>query len=130
MIVLRRNRTCALVTLAVGALCVLVAWLVVGGAGPVSALLGLVMVLVFFLAGAVPLLVVGDGSQSGFAFLVLAMTYVLRILLGVVVYVAATRSPAIDRQAVGLTVIVCALAWVNTQVVLGLSRRHQPTLDV
>jgi hypothetical protein len=89
-----------------------------------------VMVLVFFTAGSLPLVIAGDGGRSGFAFLVLAMTYVLRILLGVVVYVVATRSPSIDRQAVGLTVIVCALAWVNTQVVLGLSRRHQPTLDV
>ena len=130
MILLRRNRTCALVTLAVGVLCVLVSWIAVGNDGPASALLGLVMVLVWFLAGAVPLLVVGDGSQSGFAYLVLAMTYVLRILLGVVVYVVATGSSAIDRQVVGLTVIVCALTWVNTQVVLGLSRKHQPTLDV
>ena len=127
---LRRNRTSALVTLGVGVLCVLVSWVAVGSDGPGSALLGVTMVLVFFLAGAVPLLVVGDGRQSGFAYLVLAMTYVLRILLGVVVYVVATRSPSIDRQVVGLTVIVCALAWVNTQVVLGLSRRHQPTLDV
>ena len=130
MILRRRNRTCALVTLAVGALCVLVAWAAVGSHGPGSALLGLVMVLVFFSAGTLPLLVVGDATQSGFAFLVLAMTYILRILLGVVVYVVAIRSPAIDRQVVGLTVIVCALAWVNTQVVLGLSRGHQPTLDV
>lgn len=130
MILVRRNRACALVTLAVGALCVLVSWFAVGGHGPGSALLGVVMVLVFFSAGSLPLAIAGDGSKSGFAFLVLAMTYVLRILLGVVVYVVATRSPSIDRQAVGLTVIVCALAWVNTQVVLGLSRRHQPTLDV
>lgn len=130
MIVLRRNRTSALVTLAVGVVCLLISWLSVGRDGPGSALLGVAMVLVFFLAGGVPLLLVGDGSRSGFAYLVLAMTYVLRILLGVVVYVVATRSPSIDRQVVGLTVIVCALAWVNTQVVLGLSRRHQPTLDV
>lgn len=130
MILRRRNRACALVTLAVGTLCVLVAWIAVGSNGPGSALLGVVMVLVFFSAGSLPLAIAGDGSRSGFAFLVLAMTYVLRILLGVVVYVIATRSPSIDRQAVGLTVIVCALAWVNTQVVMGLSRRHQPTLDV
>ena len=54
----------------------------------------------------------------------------LAILLGVVVYVIASDSPSIDRQAVGITVIACALAWVNTQVVLGLSRKHQPTLEV
>jgi ATP synthase protein I len=130
VILVRRNRVCALVTLAVGALCVLVSWAAVGNQGPASAFLGLVMVLVFFSVGAIPLAVVGDGSSSGFAFMVLAMTYVLRILLGVVVYVIASDSPSIDRQAVGLTVIACALAWVNTQVVLGLSRKHQPTLEV
>lgn len=130
MILVRRNRVCALVTLAVGALCVLVSWVAVGSQGPVSAFLGVVMVLVFFSVGSIPLAVAGDGSRSGFAFMVLAMTYVLRILLGVVVYVVASDSPSIDRQAVGLTVIACALAWVNTQVVLGLSRKHQPTLEV
>ena len=130
MILVRRNRVCALVTLAVGALCVLVSWAAVGSQGPGSALLGLVMVLVFFSVGTIPLAVAGDGTRSGFAFMVLAMTYVLRILLGVVVYVIASASPSIDRQAVGLTVIACALAWVNTQVVLGLSRKHQPTLEV
>jgi len=55
---------------------------------------------------------------------------VLRILLGVVVYAVASSSDAVDSQVVGITVIGCALVWVNTQVFLGLSRRHQPTLEL
>jgi ATP synthase protein I len=127
-----RNRLAALATSAAGLLAVLVSWAAVGDHGPLSALLGLVMVLAFFSAGTLPFVVAGDGTggRSGLAFLVLGMTYVLRILAGVVVYQVATRSDAVDSTVVGLTVISCALVWVNTQVVVGLSRRHQPTLDV
>ena len=125
-----RNRTAALVTTLAGLVAVLVAWAAVGRDGPGSALLGLVMVLVFFSAGTLPFLVAGDGTRSGLAFLVLGMTYVLRILLGVAVYAVATSSDRVDRVVVGLTVIGCALVWVNTQVVVGVSRRHQPTLDL
>lgn len=126
----RRNRVAALVTLGVGIVCALVAWALVGTAGLGSSALGTVLVLAFFSAGMLPFLVAGDGSQAGLAFLVLGMTYVLRVLLGAVVYVAADRVEGVSSKAVGLTVIACALAWLNTQVLLGLSRRHQPVLDV
>lgn len=125
-----RTGLSALVTSAAGTVCVLVALLTDGGDSAVSALLGLAMVLAFFGAGVVPFLVVGDGTRAALAFLVLGMTYVLRILLGVVVYALATSWAPLDRTATGVTVIVCALAWLNTQVALGLSRRHRPTLDV
>ena len=64
------------------------------------------------------------------AFLVLGMTYLLRILLGVLIWALAVESPRIDRVVVGVTVIACALVWVNTQVVVGLSRRNQPPLEL
>jgi hypothetical protein len=104
----------------------------VGSRGPGSALLGVIMVLVFFGAGSLPFVVAGDGTQgrSGFAFLVLGMTYVLRILLGVGVYVVASESDSVNSTVVGLTVIGCALVWTNTQLFLGLSRRHRPTLEL
>jgi ATP synthase protein I len=128
----RRNRTAALATAVAGAVAVLVSWAAVGAHGPGSALLGVVMVLVFFGAGSLPFVVAGDGSgaRSGLAFLVLGMTYVLRILLGVAVYVVASEASWVDSTVVGLTVIGCALVWTNTQLVLGLSRRHRPTLDL
>lgn len=128
----QRNRTAAATTALAGLLAVLVSWAAVGSSGPGSALLGAVMVLAFFGAGALPFVVAGDGTQgrSGFAFLVLGMTYVLRILLGVAVYTVASESDAVDSEVVGLTVIACALVWTNTQLFLGLSRRHRPTLDL
>ena len=128
----RRNRTAALTTAAAGGVAVLVSWAAVGASGPGSALLGATMVLVFFGAGSLPFVVAGDGSggRSGLAFLVLGMTYVLRILLGVAVYVVASEASWVDTRVVGLTVIGCALVWTNTQLFLGLSRRHRPTLDV
>lgn len=128
----RRNRTAALVTGAAGLVAVLAAWLAVGAQGPLSALLGLLMVLVFFAAGSLPFAVLGDGAggRSGLAFAVLGMTYLLRVVAGVAVYAAAATSPSVDTGVVGLTVIGCALIWVNTQVVLGLSRRQQPGLEL
>jgi hypothetical protein len=86
-------------------------------------------VLVFFGMGSLPLLVVGEG-RNGLAWIVLGLGYVLRILVGVVVWAVAVSSDAIDRKAVGLTVIGCALVWLNTQLLLGLSRRHRAPLDV
>ncbi|MGZ6792076.1 MAG: hypothetical protein ACXVFV_03915 [Mycobacteriales bacterium] len=128
----RRNRVAALATAAAGVVAVLVAWAAVGAHGPLSALLGAVMVLAFFSAGTLPFAVAGDGTRgrSGLAFLVLGMTYVLRILAGVVVYQVATRSDAVDSKVVGLSVIGCALVWTNAQLVVGLRRRSQPTLDL
>lgn len=127
-----RNRIAALVTAAAGIVAVLVSWVAVGSQGPLSALVGATLVLVFFSAGSLPFAVLGDGTagRSGLAFLVLGMTYVLRILLGVVVYQVATRASGIDTTVVGLTIIGCALAWTNTQLVVGLQRRNQPTLEV
>ncbi|MCW2674945.1 MAG: synthase protein [Frankiales bacterium] len=126
---IRTSRTAALATLGAGLLAVLVAWLAVGAHGPLSAGLGTAIVLVFFGMGSLPLLVVGEG-RNGLAWIVLGLGYVLRILVGVVVWAVAVSSDAIDRKAVGLTVIGCALVWLNTQLLLGLSRRHRAPLDV
>jgi hypothetical protein len=123
------SRLALLTTSVAGLLAVVVAWIVVGSHGPLSALLGVGMVIGFFSASGLPFLFAREVG-AGFAFLVLGMGYVLRILLGVVIYAVAVSSDAIDRQVVGLTVIGCALVWVNTQVVHGLSRRNQPTLDL
>jgi ATP synthase protein I len=128
-VLVRTSRTAALATLGAGLLAVLVAWLAVGAHGPLSAGLGTAIVLVFFGMGSLPLLVVGEG-RNGLAWIVLGLGYVLRILVGVVVWAVAVSSDAIDRKAVGLTVIGCALVWLNTQLLLGLSRRHRAPLDV
>jgi ATP synthase protein I len=125
----RTTRPAAVATLAAGVVAVLVAWAAVGAHGPLSAVLGTVIVLAFFGLGAVPLVLVGKGA-NGLAWMALGLGYVLRILVGVVVYAVAVSSDTIDRSAVGLTVIACALVWLNTQLVVGLRRRNQPTLDL
>ena len=125
----RASRPAALATLVTGLLAVLVAWVAVGAHGPLSALLGTAIALVFFGMGALPLLVAGEGG-NGVAWVLLGLGYVLRILLGVVVYAVAVSSAAIDRSVVGLTVIACALVWLNTQLVWSLRRRNRPTLDL
>jgi ATP synthase protein I len=125
-----RTRTAALATLGAGLVAMSVAWLAVGSEGPLSALLGTGIVLAFFGMGTLPLAVVGEDGRNGLAWILLALGYVLRIMVGVVVYAVAVSSDAIDRQAVGITVIACALVWLNTQVLLGLSKKHRPTLDL
>jgi hypothetical protein len=128
----RRNRVAALVTCAVGAAGTAVAALTHGTDGVWSALLALVLVLVFFSVGSLPFAVAGDAQRgrSFLAFLVLGFTYVLRLMVGVVVYAVATSSADLDRRVIGLSIIACALGWTGAHVVLGVSRRHAPHLDV
>ena len=125
----KASRPAALTTLVAGLLAVLVSWLAVGSHGPVSALLGTAIALVFFGLGALPLLVAGDG-MNGVAWGLLGLGYVLRILGGVAIYAVAVSSDSIDRTVVGLTVIVCALVWLNTQLVWSLRKRNRPHLDL
>jgi ATP synthase protein I len=102
----------------------------VGGAvagvegAPVAALVGAVVVLLFFWAGALPLLLVGGNlSLAGVGFLLLMMTYVLRLIGLVIALTVASRSDAVDTRWLALTVIGCTLVWVATQVALvGRSR--------
>jgi hypothetical protein len=131
-LVARRNRVAALVTCVVGGAGTAVAAVTHGSDGVWSALLALVLVLVFFSVGSLPFAVAGDAQhgRGRLAFLVLALTYVLRLLVGVVVYGLAASSADLDRRVIGVTIIGCALAWTGAHVVLGVSRRHAPTLDL
>lgn len=125
-----RNRRAALVTSLVGLVAVGAAWAAVGSQGPLSAAVGAALVMVFLSAGTIPFAVAGDGTQGrgGIAFLVLGLTYALRLVLALVV--AKLSAPHVNGMAVGLTVLACAVAWTGTIVVLGVSRKHQPTLDL
>jgi hypothetical protein len=113
-------------------LAVLLAGAVSAGAGalagaegaPLGALLGALVVLLFFWIGALPLLLVGGNlSLAGPGFLLLLMTYGLRLVGLVVVLTVAGRSGAVDSRWLALTLIACSLVWVGTQVALaGRSR--------
>lgn len=127
-----RNRVAAFVTGGAGLVAMLVGSLTVGSQSWLSALIGTGLVVGFFTAGAIPLLVAGDGQhgRASMGFLVLAMTYALRLVVAIGVLTVATTSGAVDRRVMGLTVIGCALVWTGTQVVLGTRRSTQPTLDL
>ena len=128
----RRNRVAALVTSAVGLAGTAVAAAASGSDGVWSALLGLALVLGFMSAGSLPFVIAGDTKQGrgGVAFVVLGLTYALRLVLALVLLKVAARSHVLDGRVIGLTVIACALAWTSTHVALGLSRKHAPTLDL
>jgi hypothetical protein len=91
---------------------------------PAGALVAAALVLFFFWAGALPLLLVGgDLSLAGIGFLVLMMTYALRLVGLALVLAVAARSGALDVRWLAGTLIACALVWVITQVaVVGRSR--------
>ena len=91
---------------------------------PLGALLAAVVVLLFFWISALPLLLVGGNlSLAGPGFLLLLMTYGLRLVALVVVLTVAGRSGAVDTRWLALTLIACSLVWVGTQVALvGRSR--------
>jgi hypothetical protein len=131
-VISRRNRVAALVTTVVGLAGTAVGAAVRGSDGVWSGLLALALVLVFMSAGSLPFVVAGDTRQGrgGAAFVVLGLTYALRLVVALVVLKLAARSHVLDRQVIGLVVIACAVAWTATHVVLGLSRKHAPTLDL
>jgi hypothetical protein len=91
---------------------------------PLAGLLAAVVTLLFFWIGALPLLLVGGSlSLAGPGFLLLLMTYGLRLVGLVVVLSVAERSDTVDTAWLALTVIACTLVWVAVQVALvGRSR--------
>lgn len=111
-----RQRLAPAVTVAAGAVCAVVAGVQLGGRGVLSAVLALVVVAAFFWSGLVPLLF-SRGQQAGLSLVVLLVNYVLRLVLVLAVLRVAARVDAVDTAAVGISVIVCALAWTGAQAV-------------
>lgn len=102
-------------TLLAGAVCAVVAVTLVGGRGALSAALAAVLVLGFFRSGRLPLVLAG-GPVGGLAVVVLLTNYVLRLALALLLLVAAVEAGWVDRRALGISVIVCGLAYVNGAV--------------
>ena len=117
-------RTAPLTTLAAGGVSALAGLRAGVDGAPLGALLASVLVLLFFWIGAVPLLLVGGNlSLAGPGFLLLMMTYVMRLIGLAVVLTLAGRSEAVDREWLAGTLIACTLVWIVTQVaLLGRSR--------
>jgi hypothetical protein len=106
-------------TAAVGAACAVAGGIAAGTSGAVSALLGLLVVLGFFVTGIVPLLLVRgeDESSKGLATGILLLTYTLRLAVAVAVLRVGAEADRLDRRWLGLSVIACTLAWTAGQVV-------------
>ncbi|HEU0102684.1 MAG TPA: hypothetical protein VFR07_10225 [Mycobacteriales bacterium] len=94
-----------------GAGCAVVAGLQVGLPGIGAGLAAGLVVLAFFSAGALPWLL--DGGLA-----VLLVNYVLRLAATLFVLLLAAQAGLVDQQAVGVSLIVCALVRVNAQVLL------------
>jgi hypothetical protein len=112
-------------TAAVGVLMALAGGLAAGASGAASALLGLLVVLGFFVTGIVPLLLVRgeDESSKGLATGILLLTYTLRLAVAVAVLRIGAAADSLDRRWLGLSVIACALAWTAGQVVRSVRTR-------
>ena len=91
------------------------------GAGIATAL-----VLAFFSVGALPVLLVGgDTSRAGIGFVILQMTYLLRLVFLLGVLGLAEASGAVDMRWLVGTLIPLTLLWILARVTL-LSRAPGP----
>lgn len=99
-----------LAALVAGAVAVLVAAAAGGGEAVTGALVGAGLVLGFLLVGQAPVSQAARGRRWLGAFLLVAL-YVLRVVLLLVAFQLVVSSDGVERTAVGLSVIACALAW-------------------
>jgi len=97
-------------TLLVGLLSAAVAAMTVGRDGSLGAVVGLGLVLGFLLVGQLPVAQVAAGRRALGVGLLLFL-YSSRVLLLLIALRAFSVDGRVDREALGLTVVACALAW-------------------
>lgn len=93
-----------------------------------GATLGVAMIVLFFAGGRAPMFL-ASSTPAGQLFLLVAMGYVLRVVLLLVVLVNLGDASWLDRKAVAATVIAGALLWTAALVHAHLTSR-QPTLVI
>ncbi|MGH8939156.1 MAG: hypothetical protein ACRDV2_07380 [Actinomycetes bacterium] len=93
-----------------GLLCVLVGWRTEGSRGLVAAALGTVLVLAFLLVGQLPVAQASRGRR-GLGAMLLLLGYTTRIALLLAAFRAFYSAPSVDREVLGVTIVVTALAW-------------------
>jgi len=105
------------VTVAVGAIAAIIAFLVTSepGKGALGAIIGTAIVVVFFTVGQ---LVVGAVLRSNpqMAMTVALMVYLLKIGALLVFIVLFQGTTAFDTKAMALTVLACTLAWTAAEL--------------
>jgi hypothetical protein len=99
-----------------------------GNRSGAGAAVGVAMVVLFFAGGRAPMLL-ANSTPAGQLFLLVALGYILRVVLLLVVLVNFGEASWLDRQAVAATVLAGALGWTGYLVRAHLSSR-QPTLVI
>lgn len=121
-----------LLTSLAGLVAVVLGGLLTGAPAALAAALGTAMVAFFFGFGAVVLGVVARLAPAA-SLLVAMLTYTLKVVLLGVVFLALTRSGAVENELdprwLGGTVIACTLVWLIAQVVAS-TRTRQPLYDL
>lgn len=119
----------AAAVLGVGVAWALAGLLLSGGAAALSALVGTLVVLVFFVSGIVPILVAGldatrpdGGMGKGVGLGLLLLTYTTRLAVALVVLRLSLEVEGTQTRWLGLAVILGAFAWTTAAFVVGLRR--------
>lgn len=119
-------------TLLIGIAAAVVGGLVTGSAAALGAVAGAALVCLFFGAGAVVVAAVARVAPAA-SLLIALLTYTLNVVLVAVVFLALSRSgaldSAIDPQWLGGTVIGGTLVWLAAQVVASM-RTRIPAYDL
>jgi ATP synthase protein I len=117
-------RRSAAVTAAVAAVMVAVSAAVAGGKGVLGALLGTLLVAVFF---AISVLAVGAAARvSAQAMMLTAIgTYVVKILVLLIFVSRFSGTTAFSPRMFGLTALACILAWSGAQVAWSMKLKVQ-----
>ena len=103
-------------------------WLVGGDRSGAGAALGLGLVVLFFAGGRAPMLL-ASSTPAGQLFLLVAMGYVLRVVLLLVVLVNVGDASWLDRQTAAAMILLGALGWTGYLVQRHVTSR-QPTLEI
>jgi hypothetical protein len=114
-----------LLTVLVGLVAMVVAGVAAGADGVRAALVGVGLVLAFLLIGQLPVAQVAAGRRVLAAGLLIFL-YSTRLLLVLMAFRLVTDADAVDRKALGLSMVACALAWTAGTVWTAL--RWRPTL--
>ncbi|MEJ5944861.1 hypothetical protein WDZ17_06075 [Pseudokineococcus basanitobsidens] len=113
--------------LVAGAVCAVVALVVSGPAGLVAALVGVVLVVLFF--GSTLVVLARVARRAPQTVMVVALgTYTAKVVLLAVAFVVLARVTSLPGPALGLTTIVVTAVWLGFEL-RGFLRARHPVVD-
>lgn len=118
------RRAALVATLAAAAGCAVAAAAQAGPSGLAAVVAGSLLVIGFFTAGTLPLLVAGGDIGrvlgAGYGLFLLLLTYLLRLAIVIAALALLDRWSGIDERWLGISVVVCALVWSGAQLAVVL----------